>query len=212
MIFNYFISLLLIAIVCNPINVHAIAGFPDVSVNDFKGQQGVILIKKEDNSKYLAILAKKKIVIDQIQSKKQKTLSLRSKKILLAYLKNENPSLLQVELYHLIPIKYWEKDKYAYLISIINNDDVKIITVLPKVDNKGSSKLDASKSTTNKTQQTSIQAVPNINKDNISEKIDNKKKLSADELQKLYQQFISKGDTENANKIFDQLQKRIYSN
>jgi hypothetical protein len=87
------------------------------------------LVNSNWKKKYLAVLAKKKILIDQIRYKKQKILSLKSKKILLRYFRKKHNQEVDVILHHLSPVKYWEKDDYSYLISIIKENNVEFVSL-----------------------------------------------------------------------------------
>lgn len=103
------------------------AALPDISENDFNGHQGVLQINSNEKKKYLAVLAKKKILIDQIRYKQQKILSLKSKKILLKYFRKKHSKKIDMALHHLSPVKYWERDNYAYLISIIKEGNIELV-------------------------------------------------------------------------------------
>ncbi|MCK5679675.1 hypothetical protein KAI46_02555, partial [bacterium] len=177
-----------------------------------------VIVRDDSGIKYLAVLAKKEIVIEQIQYKKQKTLSLKAKKILFAYMKTKNTDIYRVELQRLIPLKYWEKDNYAYLISIIKSDDIKVITAPATVPSPPPEK-DNSKAQKKKTVEKKNDLIdPNKIDENDTVKpevipepktIEEEKELSIDELKKLYQEMFKTGDTKKANEIFQRMQKKI---
>ena len=219
---NFFAFLLLVVVIaCTSIEVHAMTGLPDVSESTFQGRQGVVTVIADSGEKHLAVLAKKEIVIEQIQYKKQKTLSLKAKKILFAYFKQKNANIYRVELQRLLPLKYWEKDNYAYLISIIKSDNVKIITApaSPPQDKKVQPEKDNSKAQKKKTVEKKNDLIdPNKIDENDTVKpevipepktIEEEKELSIDELKKLYQEMFKTGDTKKANEIFQRMQKKI---
>ena len=98
---------------------------PNISKKDFNGHQSILLINHDDNQNFLAILVRKRIFIDQIQYKQQKLLSLKSKKILLKYLRKKHDRKIDISVHHLSPVTYWEESNYSYLISIINEANIK---------------------------------------------------------------------------------------
>lgn len=193
---------------------------PDVSESTFQGRQGVVIVRDDSGEEYLAVLTKKEFIIEQIQYKKQKTLSLKAKKILFAYLKQKNANIYRIELKGLLPLKYWEKDNYAYLISIIKSDNIKIINapasppqdknVQREKDNKTMKKQTVEKKNDligpDKVEKNTIEKAEKYPE---LKTIKEKKELSIEELKKIYQEMLKKGDSKKANEIFQRMQQKI---
>ena len=136
--------LFLIALVCTTNVVHAKP--PSISEKDFIDNKSVMVIS-HNNNKYLAILANNKIIFEELKYRKQKRLTLKSKKILLKYLRKSKKVNDNFSLSGFKPLKYWERDKKAYLISIINIKGIKKQNTIKKkikksiVDDKNKDKI-----------------------------------------------------------------------
>lgn len=206
---NYLTVLLLpVLFACVLSLAHANSTIPDVDANDFDVKQGVIVINSE-NTRYLSILARKNFVIDQIQFKKQKYLSLKSKKILVSYLRRKKPNINTIQIQGLHPQKYWEDGKYSYLISVIRYDNIEMLDNCPKKRVK-KPKTNQNSSTREEPQKSDkMSAFTNSTED---DGFDYPKNCSTKNLKHLYQKLLKKGDIKNANKIFEMLQNNSIGN
>jgi len=167
------------------------ATYPSVLKEDFNGMQGVIIVNNDNNQQYFAVFSKKKILFEQLQYKKQKSLSMRSKKLLLQYLRKKYKQKVDIDISRFMPVRYWEIDNIAYLISIINDND---ITITSKYEKKEYIKdIPVEKQLKNIEEEKNIDFKPSD---------DN---LSVDELKSLYMESLEKGDIDGAKKYFNEI-------
>jgi len=96
-----------------------------------------------------------------------------------------------------MPVKYWEQDKYSYLISIINNKGIRaVLSTKTAVKKPANPKIDSKKQS----------PVKNIKIKAINKDKDNK--LSVNEVKSLYREALKRGDIENAQKLFEIIKEK----